>query len=114
MNKSNLRNFAVAARVELIERVQQKAYELGISEEKVKEAQIEASDTLYINEKPLNSVQIEQRDRLIAAIGNKGYKQFMEEVAYTWFNRFCALRFMEVNNYLPTGVGFYLLRFQVV
>lgn len=104
MNKSNLRNFAVAARVELIERVQQKAYELGISEEKAKKAQIEASDILYINEKPLNSIRIKQRDKLIAAIDEKGYTQVIEEVAYTWFNRFCALRFMEINNYLPTGV----------
>jgi len=41
---------------------------------------------------------------LIAEINKKGYKQVMEEVAYTWFNRFCALRFMEINDYLPTGI----------
>ncbi len=45
-----------------------------------------------------------QRRALIAEINNKGYKQVMEEVAYTWFNRFSALRFMEVNGYLPSHV----------
>ncbi|MDD2215259.1 MAG: BREX-1 system adenine-specific DNA-methyltransferase PglX [Eubacteriales bacterium] len=104
MNKSNLRNFAIAARNDLIERVEQKAYELGITETKVKKAQIEASDAIYINGKALDSVQIKQRDSLIAEIDKKGYPQVIEEVAYTWFNRFCALRFMEINNYLPTGV----------
>ncbi|ABI69782.1 BREX-1 system adenine-specific DNA-methyltransferase PglX [Syntrophomonas wolfei] len=104
MNKSNLRNFAVMARTELIERVKQKAYELGITEEKVKKARIEASDAIYINGKALDSVQVKQRDSLIAAIDKKGYTQVMEEIAYTWFNRFCALRFMEINDYLPTGV----------
>ena len=41
---------------------------------------------------------------MIARIKEKTYKQVMEEVAYTWFNRFIALRFMEVNNYLPSHV----------
>ncbi|MDD3272371.1 MAG: BREX-1 system adenine-specific DNA-methyltransferase PglX, partial [Syntrophomonadaceae bacterium] len=104
MNKSSLRNFAIAARTELIERVKQKAYELGITEEKVKKARIEASDAIYINRKALDSVQVKQRDSLIAAINKKGYARVMEEIAYTWFNRFCALRFMEINDYLPTGV----------
>ena len=104
MNKSSLSTFATAARTELIERVEQKAYELGITEDKVKKAQIEASDALIINGKALDTVQITQRDSLIAEIDKKGYAQVMEEVAYTWFNRFCALRFMEINDYLPTGV----------
>lgn len=41
---------------------------------------------------------------MIAQIKEKGYEQVMEEVAYTWFNRFSALRFMEVNGYLPSHV----------
>ena len=45
-----------------------------------------------------------QRNKLIEEINIKGYNQVVEEVAYTWFNRFTALRFMEVNNYLPTKV----------
>lgn len=104
MNKSYLRSFAINARIELIERVKQKAFEIGITEDKVKKAQIEASDAIYINGRPLDKVQVKQRNSLIERIDSKGYMFVMEEVAYTWFNRFCALRYMEVNDYLPTGV----------
>lgn len=65
MNKSILKNFAVNARNELIERVKQKAYEIGITEDKVKKAQIEASDAIYINGKPLDNGQVKQRNSLI-------------------------------------------------
>lgn len=104
MNKSNLRSFAVSARNELIERVKQKAFELGITEDKVKKAQIESSDAIYINGKSLDIIQIKQRNSLIQQIKGRSYSQVIEEVAYTWFNRFCALRFMEVNDYLPNGI----------
>ncbi len=104
MNKSVLRNFAVNARQELMERIKQKAFEIGISEDKVKKAQIEASDAIYINGQALDSMQIKQRNSLIEELQMKGYNRVMEEVAYTWFNRFSALRFMEVNDYLPAGV----------
>ncbi|NLG19089.1 MAG: BREX-1 system adenine-specific DNA-methyltransferase PglX, partial [Fibrobacter sp.] len=104
MNKSALKSFAVNARNELLEKVQQKAFEIGITEDKIKKAQIQSSDTLYINGKALDIEQIKQRDKLITKINQKGYLQVMEEVAYTWFNRFCALRFMEINNYLPGGI----------
>lgn len=104
MNKSFYKSFAINARTELIERVKQKAFEIGITEDKVKKAQIEASDAIYINGRPLDKVQVKQRNSLIERIDSKGYMFVMEEVAYTWFNRFCALRYMEVNDYLPTGV----------
>lgn len=52
----------------------------------------------------LSSTEKKQRAALIEQIKEKGYEQVMEEVAYTWFNRFSALRFMEVNGYLPTRV----------
>ncbi|WP_276624447.1 BREX-1 system adenine-specific DNA-methyltransferase PglX [Syntrophomonas wolfei] len=102
MNKSFIRSFAVNARNELMERVQQKSYELGISEDKIKKARIESSDALYINGKALDPTQVKQRNSLIEAIRSRGYKRVIEEVAYTWFNRFCALRYLEVNNYLPS------------
>ena len=102
MNKSFIRSFAINARNELMERVQQKAYELGISEDKIKMARIESSDALYINGKALDPTQVKQRNSLIEEIRSRGYKLVIEEVAYTWFNRFCALRYLEVNNYLPS------------
>ena len=57
-----------------------------------------------VNGEILTSVEKEQRRALVEDVKSKGYQQVMDEVAYTWFNRFVALRFMEVNNYLPTRV----------
>lgn len=52
----------------------------------------------------LSQAEKRQRQALIRNIKEKGYEQVMEEVAYTWFNRFAALRFMEVNGYLPSHI----------
>ena len=57
-----------------------------------------------INDTVLTDVQKNQRRALISQINHKGFEEVMEEVAYTWFNRFIALHFMEVNGYLPTRV----------
>lgn len=110
MNKSALKNFAVDSRKELIEKIQIKAMQYGIERDKIKSSQIQSSDSVVINGKPLSKEEKLQREKLIQKIrsineeGGDGYKQVIEEVAYTWFNRFTALRFMEVNNYLPTRV----------
>src|SRR5699024_10319715 len=48
--------------------------------------------------------EIEQRTHLLNKLSNTSYEEVIEEVAYTWFNRFIAIRFMEVNDYLPTGI----------
>lgn len=104
MNKTALKNFATNARRELIKKVEAKALKIGITEENIKRAQIESSDAIYIDGKQLTITEKKQRDKLIQRIKDIGFKQVVEEVAYTWFNRFIALRFMEVNNYLPTKV----------
>ncbi|WP_245566444.1 BREX-1 system adenine-specific DNA-methyltransferase PglX [Tuberibacillus calidus] len=104
MNKTALKNFAINARRELLKKVEAKALKIGISEEHIKKAQIESSDAIYIDGKQLSITEKKQRDKLIQRIKDIGFKQVVEEVAYTWFNRFIALRFMEVNNYLPTKV----------
>lgn len=104
MNKTALKNFATNARRELIKKVEAKALKIGISEENIKKAQIESSDAIYIDGKQLTLTEKKQRDKLIQRIKDIGFNQVIEEVAYTWFNRFIALRFMEVNNYLPTKV----------
>lgn len=104
MNKSVLKNFATNARKELIEKVKSKAFRIGITEEGIKKAQFISSDAIYIDGKQLSVTEKQQRERLISRIQEIGYVQVVEEVAYTWFNRFTALRFMEVNNYLPTKV----------
>ncbi|OLN30828.1 BREX-1 system adenine-specific DNA-methyltransferase PglX [Desulfosporosinus metallidurans] len=103
MNKSVIKNFAVSARKKLIEQVMQKAFQIGITAKSITELKQEAGH-IILNNIPQEKGFKHQRDKLIQEIEQKGYTQVMEEVAYTWFNRFIALRFMEVNNYLPTGV----------
>ncbi|HZK85033.1 MAG TPA: BREX-1 system adenine-specific DNA-methyltransferase PglX [Desulfosporosinus sp.] len=103
MNKSAIKNFAVSARKKLIEQVMQEAFQIGITAKTVTELKQEA-DHIILNNIPQEKGFKLQRDKLIKEIEQKGYDQVMEEVAYTWFNRFIALRFMEVNDYLPTGV----------
>ncbi|MDH7565956.1 MAG: BREX-1 system adenine-specific DNA-methyltransferase PglX [Clostridiales bacterium] len=104
MDKTAIKNFAVWARKKLIEDIKQKAYEIGITEKEIKEPQVSTSDTMIIGDRTLNKAEMEQRKSLVSRIRDKGFNNVIEEVAYTWFNRFIALRFMEVNEYLPTGV----------
>ena len=99
MNKNAIKKFATEARRELISRVSQRALKYGISE---KETENPNDDS--VNGHLLSSTEKKQRAALIEQIQEKGYEQVMEEVAYTWFNRFSALRFMEVNAYLPSRV----------
>ena len=104
MNKSALKKFAIEARLELIEKVKVKALMLGITEDKIKKESVQSSDSVFIEGKQLSIDEQRQRNKLIEEIKTKGYNQVIEEAAYTWFNRFTALRFMEVNDYLPTKV----------
>lgn len=99
MDKNAIKKFAVWARRALIERVSQKAMQYGIEEHSILPAGVDS-----VNGKVLTETEKAQRRALIAQIQAKDYKEVMEEVAYTWFNRFIALRFMEVNGYLPSHV----------
>ena len=99
MDKNAIKRFAVWARRELIERVSQKAMQYGIEKDNIISA-----DADSVGGKVLTDVQKNQRRALISQINDKGFEEVMEEVAYTWFNRLIALRFMEVNGYLPTRV----------
>ena len=99
MNKNAIKTYAIWARNQLISRVSQKAYEYGVEKE----------NSIPFNEDSIRGVLLSseeknKRQQLIREIRNKGYDQVIEEVAYTWFNRFIALRYMEVNNYLPNKV----------
>lgn len=99
MDKNAIKKFAVWARTELIARVSLKGVEYGITEDNIEDANADS-----VGGKVLTADEKKQRQALIAEINDKGYKQVMEEVAYTWFNRFSALRFMEVNGYIPSHV----------
>lgn len=97
MNKTAIKNFAVWARVQLIDAAKQRAYEYDVTEDGENKPGLVAAGG-----RPLSRVEIQQRDQLLAQIQKKGFHQVMEEAAYTWFNRFIALRFMEINSYLPS------------
>ena len=97
MDKNAVKKYAVWARNELIARVTQKAEQYEITKDKITPA-----DADSIGGRVLSDTEKKQRQALISKINKDGFEQVMEEVAYTWFNRFTALRFMEVNNYLPS------------
>ena len=99
MDKNAIKKYAVRARRELIERVSQRALVYGITAKNIGDPNAES-----VNGHLLSQAEKRQRQALIRNIKEKGYEQVMEEVAYTWFNRFAALRFMEVNGYLPSHI----------
>ncbi len=119
MNKTAIKNFAVWARQKLIEDISYKAGLLGVSDKGIAEALPQSTNDLNffdIGTKDYAEVsgkEIKQREALVSAIKNKerdtknyqeAYEYIVEEVAYTWFNRLIAIRFMEVNDYLPSGI----------
>lgn len=119
MNKTAIRKFAEWAREKLIEDIKYKAGTVGITENGIAEELPQSTSDMYFYDvgtkdyAKISSIEIKQRDALVKAIQTKecSYKSYreafenvIEEVAYTWFNRLIAIRFMEVNNYLPSGV----------
>ena len=99
MNKNAIKNYAVWARTELKKQVAQKAYEYDVTKSNLPDY-----NTDTVNGRLLSSDEKKQLNELITEVKKNGYKHVIEEVAYTWFNRFIALRYMEVNNYLPQRI----------
>lgn len=99
MNKNAIKKYAIWARNELIERVSHRAAVYGITDEDHGNPNADS-----VNGKVLTATEKSQRQALIRKVNAQGFQLCMEEVAYTWFNRFAALRFMEVNGYLPSHV----------
>ncbi len=118
MNKTAIRNFAVWARNKLIADVSYHARLLGITKNGISKAlpqstkDVEFYDIGTAEPYAIRGEEIQQRKSLVDAIRAKekdsnyetAYNSLMEEVAYTWFNRLIAVRFMEVNDYLPEHV----------
>ncbi|WKY48030.1 BREX-1 system adenine-specific DNA-methyltransferase PglX [Eubacteriaceae bacterium ES3] len=114
MNKTAIKNFAVWARNKLIADITYKAGLLGISGKEIKEPLPQSTPTIQffdIGTKDPYSIsgnQIKQRQELVKLLKEKeqedAFNNLVEEVAYTWFNRLIAIRFMEVNDYLPTRI----------
>lgn len=102
MNKSELKNFAINARLELLQRVTDRAKLYGVNEENSRKKTIIPTERFQkIGGALLTDNERTQRDALIIRIYENGYRQTMEEAAYTWFNRFIALRYMQEHNRLP-------------
>ena len=99
MNKTVIKNFAVDAHKQLVEQIKVKAYQYGVTDNSCPELNTES-----INGNLLSDMEKSQLNALIKAVYIHGYNHIIEEVAYTWFNRFIALRYMEVNNNLPQRV----------
>jgi len=99
MDKNAIKKYATWARRELISRVSQKAEFYGVTAKGYGDFNADSIDG-----RVLTSTEKDQRKALISLVKKDGFEQAMEEIAYTWFNRFSALRYMEVNNYLPTRV----------
>lgn len=99
MDKNAIKKYAVWAREQLIEKVTARAVKYQIVDGQELDGSLET-----INGEVLTETEKKQRNALILKIKRDGYSQVMEEVAYTWFNRFIAIRFMEVNGYLPSHV----------
>ncbi|MFR0645063.1 BREX-1 system adenine-specific DNA-methyltransferase PglX [Limosilactobacillus mucosae] len=119
MDKSKIKNFAINARRELIGSVSQRLAQLGITTDGISQELPASTPELkyYTKEQVasnngLTGQQIAWRSSIVNELRTRGYDEnqqtvledFIEEVAYTWFNRIIAIRFMEVNNYLPTRV----------
>lgn len=99
MDKNAIKKYAVWAREELIEKVTARAVKYEIVKDKELNPSLDS-----INGEVLSESEKNERKALIKKINEDGYDQVMEEVAYTWFNRFIAIRFMEVNGYLPSHI----------
>lgn len=107
MNTNKLKAYAPKARIAFMEAVMKRAAVLGIYEDKISEATTQGTDTV-IDGRVFTRKQGQQRQQLVNRLkalgeGKEGYNQFINEMAFTWFNRFTAIRFMEVNEYLDHG-----------
>jgi Eco57I restriction-modification methylase len=105
MNKKELKTFAVEARRNLLEKVALKAEQYGVTENNPELTIEESFGKLIVNGKEFPLELKHALNTLKKRLNTVGYEQLIEEVAYTWFNRIIAIRYMEVNNYLPDRVN---------
>ena len=109
MNKTIIKSFAIEARQKLISEITYKAGLVGINKDGISEpihkaSGIEMYDIGGNEPYTIKGAEISQRNSLASKVRDRGFENVIEEVAYTWFNRIIAIRFMEANDYLPTRV----------
>ena len=102
MDKAVLRNFAIESRKDLMEKIDRKIKLFYVDEEFQKENR---GDVIVLSNGKhtltLTKEEDTNRDKLLKRIVELGYEQVVEEAAFTWFNRIVAIRYMEINDYLP-------------
>lgn len=111
MDKTAIKNFAVTARTKLKKAIEAKAYDIGVKPDKAEPITKVQGGFIY-NEKSYSKEALAGREKLVSTIALRSedkdyahsFNQVVEEVAYTWFNRLIALRFMELNGYLPSNI----------
>ena len=115
MDKVALRNFAVNAKEKMENDIKRKLELIGITKKGIEKGEVEKKDYLKINGHEFSEKEVNQRKKLIEVLESrrnnkenenfkKIFNEFVEEIAYTWFNRIIAIRFMEVNDYIPDGI----------
>jgi type II restriction/modification system DNA methylase subunit YeeA len=102
MNRTKLKNYAPQARKDFIEGVTAKAAQYGLTAAKI-EPMTEKGDVVLIAGKPFPKAIGDKRKRLEDRIKRNSFEQTMEAMAYTWFNRLVAIRYMELHGYLEHG-----------
>ena len=102
MNRNSLKTYAPQARRDFINAMKTRAAFYGITESRITPMQVKG-DVVVIGGQEHPKKIAETRRKLEARIARHGFEQTMEALAYTWFNRFAAIRFMEVNEYLEHG-----------
>ncbi|MFY7420641.1 BREX-1 system adenine-specific DNA-methyltransferase PglX [Enterobacter cloacae complex sp. IR5428] len=111
MNTSNIKKYAPVARKQFCDGVMQKLTTLGIEADKKGNLQIaqatDLGDSVRYGQFSLDKSLASRRERLVKRAEKQGYDVLVEHIAYTWFNRFCAIRYMELHGYL--GHGFRML-----
>ena len=112
MDKVALRNFAVNAKEKMEDDIKRKLELMGITEKGIGEETVKEDDYLKINGQEFNEKEVKQREKIIEVLKvseededfKKYFNELVEEIAYTWFNRIIAIRFMEVNDYILDGI----------
>ena len=102
MNTNHLKNYAPRARRDFIEAVTTRAAKFGISDKNPVEMVIRG-DVALVHGEAYPKAIYKQREAIEALIRQKGFQQVMEAMAYTWFNRLVALRYMELHGFLDHG-----------
>ncbi|HHG9987533.1 TPA: BREX-1 system adenine-specific DNA-methyltransferase PglX, partial [Yersinia enterocolitica] len=107
MNTSNIKKYAPVARKQFRDAVMQKLTTLGIEADKKGNLQItqatDLGDSVRFGQFTLDKSLVSRRERLVKRAEKQGYEVLVEHIAYTWFNRFCAIRYMELHGYLDHG-----------